>query len=125
MRNLQQPDTTVVIYQWSQIHLGEGVWVRLRPKTRIYLSFIVFTNIYSSLVACLCCKSFELDMMWCKRLLALMMAAPSSALVRFHCSQLVIERLDPLVTPGMAPSPHVHQIVGSYSLGSDMRPPLN
>jgi hypothetical protein len=63
--------------------------------------------------------------MWCKSFLALMIATPSIALVRFHCSQLVIERLDPLVTPGMAPSPHVHQIVGSYSLGTDVvLPPL-
>lgn len=46
--------------------------------------------------------------------IALALAVPSNALVRFHCSQLVIERLDPLVTPGMSPSPHVHQIVGTY-----------
>lgn len=49
-----------------------------------------------------------------------MVATPGMALVRFHCSQLVIERLDPLVTPGTAPSPHVHQIVGSYSPGLDV-----
>lgn len=36
----------------------------------------------------------------------------SGAMFRFACSQLVIERLDPLVTPGQNPSPHVHQIVG-------------
>lgn len=45
-------------------------------------------------------------------LFALALAAPSSALVRFHCSQLVVERLDPLVNPGSIPSAHVHQIVG-------------
>lgn len=46
-------------------------------------------------------------------LLALALAAvPSSAVVRFHCSQLVTQRLDPLVNPGMIPSAHVHQIVG-------------
>lgn len=33
-------------------------------------------------------------------------------MLRFSCSQLVVERLDPLVNPGMNPSPHVHQIVG-------------
>lgn len=33
-------------------------------------------------------------------------------MLRFSCSQLVVERLDPLVSPGMKPSPHVHQIVG-------------
>jgi hypothetical protein len=55
-----------------------------------------------------------------KRYLIFVLAAPCSALVRFHCSQLVIERLDPLVTPGLTPSPHVHQIVGSYSFVSDI-----
>lgn len=33
-------------------------------------------------------------------------------MLRFSCSQLVVERLDPLVNPGLNPSPHVHQIVG-------------
>jgi hypothetical protein len=48
-------------------------------------------------------------------ILTLALAAPSIALVRFHCSQLVVERLDPLVDPGLIPSSHVHQIVGGVS----------
>jgi hypothetical protein len=36
----------------------------------------------------------------------------SNALIRFGCSQLVVQRLDPLVNPGLVPSPHLHQIVG-------------
>lgn len=48
-------------------------------------------------------------------LAALALAAPASALIRFGCSQLVIERLDPLVTPGLNPSPHLHQIIGGVS----------
>lgn len=36
----------------------------------------------------------------------------SHALIRFQCSQLVVQRLDPLVNPGQIPSAHVHQIVG-------------
>jgi len=36
-------------------------------------------------------------------------------MLRFGCSQLVIERADPLVTPGESPSPHTHQIVGGNS----------
>jgi hypothetical protein len=47
--------------------------------------------------------------------LSLALAVPSSALVRFHCAQLVTERLDPLVQPGINPSTHVHQIVGGVS----------
>ncbi|KAK0732289.1 hypothetical protein B0H67DRAFT_478423 [Lasiosphaeris hirsuta] len=34
------------------------------------------------------------------------------SLVRFGCSQIVIDRIDPLVNPGVSPSPHVHQIIG-------------
>lgn len=34
----------------------------------------------------------------------------SSDFLRFGCSQLVIERADPLVTPGLNPSPHMHQV---------------
>ena len=45
-------------------------------------------------------------------ILALALAAPSIAVVRFHCSQLVVQRIDPLVNPGVIPSSHVHQIVG-------------
>jgi hypothetical protein len=30
--------------------------------------------------------------------------------IRFGCSQLVVERTDPLVTPGMNPSPHMQYV---------------
>jgi hypothetical protein len=38
--------------------------------------------------------------------------APADALLRFGCSQLTVQRLDPLVNPGAIPSPHLHQIIG-------------
>ncbi|KAF2839218.1 hypothetical protein M501DRAFT_1016296 [Patellaria atrata CBS 101060] len=44
--------------------------------------------------------------------LALALAAPSQAALRFGCSSVSIQRLDPLVEPGNSPSAHVHQIVG-------------
>ena len=53
-------------------------------------------------------------MFW-RGFLALTLVASSSAIVRFHCSQLVRERLDPLIEPGANPSAHVHQIVGGVS----------
>ncbi|KAK4663753.1 uncharacterized protein QC763_503150 [Podospora pseudopauciseta] len=43
-------------------------------------------------------------------------------LLRFACSQLVIERTDPLVNPGLSPSPHTHQIVGGNSFNVTMDP---
>jgi hypothetical protein len=48
-------------------------------------------------------------------LFALALVVPSDALIRFQCSQLVRQRLDPLVNPGLVPSPHAHQIVGGVS----------
>jgi len=33
-------------------------------------------------------------------------------MLRFGCAQNVIDRIDPLVNPGVAPSPHMHQVVG-------------
>ncbi|KAI1338449.1 hypothetical protein F5Y15DRAFT_407716 [Xylariaceae sp. FL0016] len=41
-----------------------------------------------------------------------------NSLVRFGCSQIVIERLDPLVNPGVNPSPHVHQNAFNASIVS-------
>ncbi|KAL2153823.1 hypothetical protein VTH82DRAFT_2498 [Thermothelomyces myriococcoides] len=44
----------------------------------------------------------------------------SSAMLRFGCSQVVIERLDPLVEPGATPSSHMHQIVGGNAFAASM-----
>lgn len=41
-------------------------------------------------------------------------------MLRFQCSQLVVDRLDPLVFPGSVPSPHLHQIVGGNSFTPSM-----
>ncbi|KAF2714382.1 hypothetical protein K504DRAFT_420163 [Pleomassaria siparia CBS 279.74] len=60
-------------------------------------------------------------MRW-NQLLIAALAVPSNALVRFHCSQLVTQRLDPLVNPGQTPSSHVHQIVGGDSFNATMDP---
>ena len=54
-------------------------------------------------------------------LLAQYALAQNGYMLRFACSQLVVERLDPLVTPGSAPSPHVHQIVGGNSFNATVR----
>jgi hypothetical protein len=54
-------------------------------------------------------------MQW-KSIFALVFIAPAIALIRFQCSQLVVERLDPLVFPGVSPTPHLHQIVGGVCL---------
>jgi hypothetical protein len=45
---------------------------------------------------------------------------PIPPMLRFQCSQLVIDRIDPLVNPGLAPSPHLHQIVGGNSFNATL-----
>jgi len=39
-------------------------------------------------------------------------SASGSTMIRFGCHQIAIDRIDPLVDPGVVPSPHMHQIVG-------------
>lgn len=41
-------------------------------------------------------------------------------MLRFGCSQVVIDRIDPLVNPGQAPSPHLHQVVGGNAFNTSM-----
>ncbi|KAL5376102.1 hypothetical protein DPSP01_010694 [Paraphaeosphaeria sporulosa] len=59
-----------------------------------------------------------------KRLLVALFALlpPTQALLRFSCSQLVVERLDPLVNPGLSQSPHLHQIIGGNAFNISMDP---
>lgn len=45
-----------------------------------------------------------------------------SPMLRFACSQLVVERIDPLVQPGKMYTPHLHQIVGGNSFNLTMDP---
>lgn len=48
--------------------------------------------------------------------------AAGQNMLRFACSQLVVERTDPIVNPGMTYTPHLHQIVGGNSFKPDMPP---
>jgi len=64
-------------------------------------------------------------MQWKALTLALLAEHCSSqqfAMMRFQCSQLVIDRIDPLVNPGSTPAPHLHQIVGGNSFNATMDP---
>ncbi|KAF4626850.1 hypothetical protein G7Y89_g11307 [Cudoniella acicularis] len=47
-------------------------------------------------------------------------SAKGSDFLRFGCSQLVIQRTDPLVNPGAIPSSHMHQVVGGSSFNATM-----
>ena len=52
--------------------------------------------------------------------LTLALVAPSQAALRFGCGTLTIQRLDPLVEPGKAPSAHLHQIIGGNAFQPNM-----
>lgn len=55
-------------------------------------------------------------------LLLLANVAAAQELMRFGCSQLVVDRLDPVVQPGQLPSVHMHQIIGGNSFNASMTP---
>ncbi|GAB1314713.1 hypothetical protein MFIFM68171_04923 [Madurella fahalii] len=46
----------------------------------------------------------------------------SPASLKMSCSQLVVDRIDPLVEPGATASSHLHQIVGGNSFNATMDP---
>ncbi|KAI0411858.1 hypothetical protein F5X98DRAFT_383196 [Xylaria grammica] len=52
--------------------------------------------------------------------IALALVAPVQAGLRFGCSSLTIQRLDPVVEPGQTPSAHVHHIVGGNAFNASM-----
>lgn len=48
--------------------------------------------------------------------------AAAQELMRFGCSQLTFDRVDPLVNPGSLPAAHMHQIIGGNSFNATMDP---
>ncbi|TVY83302.1 hypothetical protein LSUE1_G001546, partial [Lachnellula suecica] len=51
---------------------------------------------------------------------ALAVSQTHAAMTRFACSQLVTERLDPIISPGVVGSQHMHQIVGGNAFNVTM-----
>ncbi|KAK6197803.1 Protein vip1 [Pestalotiopsis sp. IQ-011] len=51
---------------------------------------------------------------------SLALIAPAHAGLRFQCSTLTVQRLDPVVQPGSNPSAHVHHIVGGNAFNATM-----
>ena len=47
------------------------------------------------------------------------------AALRFGCSTLTVQRLDPVVEPGNAPSAHVHQVVGGNAFQALVDPSVD
>jgi len=57
--------------------------------------------------------------------ISLALTAPAQAYLRFGCSTLSVQRLDPVVEPGKIPSAHVHQIVGGNAFNATMDPSVD
>ncbi|KAK4096586.1 hypothetical protein N658DRAFT_435763 [Parathielavia hyrcaniae] len=55
-------------------------------------------------------------------LLGSLKGAAGQNMLRFACSQLVVDRVDPLVNPGIRYTPHLHQIVGGDAFNLTMEP---
>ena len=51
---------------------------------------------------------------------ALALIAPVQAGLRFGCSTLTIQRIDPVVEPGRTPAAHLHHIVGGNAFNATM-----
>jgi hypothetical protein len=92
------------------------------PGTPHYLlQYSLASNLWP--LAILLCTFHSPIMLWS----ALVFAATAQAQfspglnhLRFGCSQITIERLDPLVNPGMAPTPHMHQVVGGNAFNASV-----
>lgn len=63
-------------------------------------------------------------MRWAAPLLAalagLAQGQGGQTMLRFQCTNIVIDRIDPLVNPGQIPSTHMHQIVGGNHFNATM-----
>lgn len=57
--------------------------------------------------------------------IALGLAGPADAYLRFGCATLSVQRLDPIVEPGKVPSSHVHQIIGGNAFNASMDPKVD
>ena len=85
-----------------------------------------FTNHRFLLPVFVVWRNHQATMKWTTMLVALTALARDATaqnnMLRFACSQLVVERTDPLVHPGMKYTPHLHQIVGGDAFNITMDP---
>jgi hypothetical protein len=111
----------IAFYPWEPVHsmLGEGI----RPKPQLssvaglFLSTLRYQRNPSTTAS-----NMQFHFLVLALLARLVISQERVPMLRFECSQLVVERLDPLVNPGSAPSPHLHQIVGGNSFRPSMNP---
>jgi hypothetical protein len=96
---------------WLQCQFGAGVHGKMQSAVQ------VARGPHCDIVVHLNTSRNKLIMLWNTLTVGTLLAQSASAqnMLRFGCSQLTVERADPLVTPGMNPAPHTHQIIGGNS----------
>ena len=106
---------------WKLWRTSLGV---LYLPSRLLCIVLYFFIIYTSF----CEETLRIVMLFPTLLLAAVaQAAPQFGgsqgftMLRFGCAQNVIDRIDPLVNPGQAPSPHMHQVVGGNAFNVTMQ----
>lgn len=111
-------------YKMVKIELSIYLWLTgsvLRGAKRccccVSASSPYFLSDYHNHQASTVVQPKSIKMKW-QVVLALVAAA--EAALRFGCSTLSIQRLDPIVEPGKIPSSHLHQIVGGNAFNATM-----
>ncbi len=96
-----------------------GVTIQVIAQVIRVLSLHAFASILLTV------EAISPNMQWKALALALLVEhgfGQGVGMLRFSCSQLVIDRIDPLVAPDAIPAPHLHQIVGGNSFNASMNP---
>lgn len=104
------------------LRIGINSWGQAATEARDQ-SFnpTIFTFVQLQAPQTMVSLAFALVALLTQDVLAQTGSARGADFLRFGCSQLVIERTDPLVNPGVIPSAHMHQVVGGSSFNASVR----
>jgi hypothetical protein len=118
-RPRQLATRTLNLLEHAVIRHGYYTWLFPALVLCLYRSFLFSSYLHTKPSL----RSF-VTMQWSTLLAAAALTQNAAAqnMLRFACSQLVVERTDPLVNPGMKYTPHLHQIVGGDAFNISMDP---
>jgi hypothetical protein len=113
----------ITFYSWGPVQSILGERIRTRPRLRLSsLADLFLSTLHCQRKLSTTASNMQYHFLISCLLVGLVSSQGRVPMLRFECSQLVVERLDPLVNPGSAPSPHLHQIVGGNSFRPSMDP---
>jgi hypothetical protein len=114
MKGSSHGRSNIAIYVEVRYERSPGYFVCIRSFESCTLGFLTISTYLS-----------EIFIMFWSTLTASVLFTQSAFaqnMLRFACSQLTVERADPLVNPGQRPSPHTHQIIGANSFNLTVIP---